>query len=169
MSKEALWNALRILKPRRYQKWKKRPFFDLGSTYHAKKAPLHSSISFGTQKTPSFLRCWSVWTNQTLSRSVFIKVLLSLSLFYQTRSYPLYQYQLWSSLTSEPPHQSQRIFTLCCKCCFNKANQTLRVCKDWQWCKATSTFLQAFLFSKWTVFCRMITSLHGTTRQTFCG
>ena len=65
----------------------------------------------------------SVWTNQTLSRSVFIKVLLSLSLFYQTRSYPLYQYQLWSSLTSEPPHQSQSIFTLCCKCCF-KTNQS---------------------------------------------
>ena len=119
-----------------------------------------------------------VWSNinfdqfgriKTLSRSVFIKVLLSLSLFYQTRSYPLYQYQLWSSLTSEPPHQSQRIFTLCCKCCFNKAKQTLCLCKDCQWCKATSTFLQTFLFSKWTVFCRMITSLHGTTRQTFCG
>ena len=112
---------------------------------------------------------WSVLTNQTLSRSVFIKVLLSLSLFYQTRSYPLYQYQLWSSLTSEPPHQSQRILTLYCKCCFNKAKQTLHVCKNWEWCKARSKFLQAFLFSKWAVFCRMVTSVHGTTRQTFCG
>ena len=59
MSKGALWGALRILKPRRYQKWKKRPFFDLGLTYHAKKAPSRSSISFGAKKTPSFLRCIS--------------------------------------------------------------------------------------------------------------
>ena len=57
MSKGALWGALRILKPRRYQKWKKRPFFDLGLTYHAKKAPSRSSISFGAKKNPSFLRC----------------------------------------------------------------------------------------------------------------
>ena len=41
--------------------------------------------------------------------------------FHQTRSYPLYQYQLWSS---EPPHQSQRIFTLCCKCCFKSNHST---------------------------------------------
>ena len=63
MSKGALWGALRILKPRRYQKWKKRPFFDLGLTYHAKKPPLHSSISFGTQKKPSFLR----WIGEVFS------------------------------------------------------------------------------------------------------
>ena len=99
----------------------------------------------------------------------FYQSFVIIIIFHQTRSYPLYQYQLWSSLTSEPPHQSQRIFTLCWKCCFNKAKQTLHVCQDWKWCKAMSTFLQAFLFSKWTVFCRMIASVHGTTRQTFCG
>ena len=55
ISKGALWGALCILKPWRYQKWKKRPFFDLGPTYHAFKAPLHSSILAFAKKNPSFL------------------------------------------------------------------------------------------------------------------
>ena len=64
---------------------------------------------------------------------------------------------------------SLSVFSRCVVSVVLTKQSTLRVCKDWQWCKATSTFLQAFLFSKWTVFCRMITSVHGTTRQTFCG
>jgi len=55
ISKGALWGALCILKSRRYQKWKKRPFFDLGPTYHAFKAPLRSSILVRSRKNPSFL------------------------------------------------------------------------------------------------------------------
>ena len=56
MSKGALWGALCILMRRRYQKWKKRPFFILGLTYHALKAPLRSSISFPPEKNRGFLR-----------------------------------------------------------------------------------------------------------------
>ena len=59
ISKGALWGALCILKPRRYQKWKKRPFFDLGPTYHVFKAPLRSSILVTARKNPSFLRWYS--------------------------------------------------------------------------------------------------------------
>ena len=39
----ALWGAIRILKPWRCQKWKKRPIFYLELTYHVPKAPPHSS------------------------------------------------------------------------------------------------------------------------------